>query len=323
VKILYALSNNLHSKIQADRFLSQCPKDFKIKVSAYRKYLPYSGSDWTLDPLLIPEKQNQFCFQDNKYLDVYCEQVKSFNPDLIISDLELYTSYVALILNKKIWHVSNRLHNFAIDHLFKAAIKIHKSYKTLHENSFFYQKINEIISAADKNYLYSHFCDMDERIELKSNFEWIRPYYYSAKKSEAHRHKYVAFMSDFSVVKFLKDKNDAVLFSLRQESYDNIICKQYSDIEEYSCNLSNCDYFICNGSESLISDAFYNQRKFILLKDFTRIDNLFNYQIYHKIYNFLLEGDYFIPSKINFNKEVLFLHEAINNFKNEMEITGE
>jgi len=320
VNILYALSNNYNSKIQADRFISHLDSGkFTLKVSAYRNFLPETGCDWTLDPLLIPEKSNQYLLQNNKYLDIYLDQVKSFNPDLIISDLEFYTSYVALLLGKELWHVSNKLHNFAIDQLFKYNINIFKYYKGLYDNVHYHQKLNEIIASASKNYLYSHFCDVDERIELKKGFDWIRPYHYTYKKSEAHRHGYVGVSANYSIVNFISDKKDSVLFSSNSEQYENIICKPYSNIEEYSCNLASCDYYVCNGSASFLADAFYNQRRFYLVKDFSCIDNIFNYHLYYYIYKFLIDQDGSIsPLEINMNDNVNYLHENILNFQEAM-----
>jgi len=313
VKILYAAGNNFHGKIQLERFLRNVPADCQLKVSAYKKSMPETGADWVLDPLLFPKKGGEYRFQENRYLEIYMDQVKSFDPDLIISDFEIYTSYTASVLCKKFWHVSNRLFNFAIDNLFKKHINIFTYYKDLYENHVVYSVINNLIETADRNYVYSHFCDIDERLPLKPNFYWMRPYYQSGKKSEAARHDYVVMDSGtFDPFQYLSDKaGDKIVFSENKIIYNGFVSKKLRDLDEYSCNLASCDYYVCDGTASFIADAFYNERKAIIVQNYSSIEGLFNYMIHHQVYRYLVEDDVILPSIITIDKEVKFLHERI------------
>lgn len=313
MKILYAAGNSFHSRITVERFLRNISPEHSLKISAYKKSAPSSGADWTLDPLLFPKKNGQYRFADNRYLQIYIEQVKSFDPDLIISDFELYTSFAATKLSKKLWHVSNRLFNFGIDNLFKKHINIHTYYKDLYEHHSVYALINDFIEYADKNYVYSHFCDMDERLPLKSNFDWVRPYYQIGKKSEIAKHNYVAVdVGNYNLISYLHKKvGDKVLFSNYQNIYDGFISKNLSDHDEYYCNVANCDYYVSDGSAALLSDAFYNERKMILVQNYSSLENLFNYMIYHQLYRYLVEDDVILPASICMNDDVKFLHERI------------
>jgi hypothetical protein len=312
VKILYAAPNNFHGKIQAERVLDNL-KDHQVKVAAYRASMPDSGMDWCLDPLLFPRKNNPFAFLENRYLEVYQDQVKSFDPDLIISDMEFYTSYVALNLNKRLWHVSNRLYNFSIDELFKKHINVFKYYKDVYESKQTLMIINELIAGADRNYLYSHFCDIDEKIILKNKFEWMRPYYISGKVSEVARHNYVGVdTGNYSLINLLSEKKgDKVVFSRDRAEYSNLICKDYRDKLEYSCNVRNCDYYVCDGTASFLADAFYNERRVILFQDHKSIESLFNYMLYYQIYRYLVEEDFILPAVPSLDSSVRFLHERI------------
>lgn len=313
MKILYAAGNNFHSRVQLERFLKHVPSGCQLKVAAYKKSLPSSGADWILDPLLFPKKDGHFQFLENRYLQVYMDQVKSFDPDLVISDFEIYTSYVASVLTKKLWHVSGRLFNFAIDFLFKKHINIHTYYKSLYENHVVYSIINDVVASADKNYVYSHFCDIDEKLPLKNNFNWMRPYYQAGKKSEAARHTYVTVnYGSLDNISYLSDKiGDKVIFSNDKQYYDGFILKNFSDLEEYSCNLGSCDYYVSDGTASFSADAFYNQRKSIVIQNYSSLESLFNYMIHHQVYRYLVEDDVILPSIITVDNEVKFLHERI------------
>jgi hypothetical protein len=315
MKILYAAGNNFHAKIQLERFLENFDvKNNIVKVAAYKKYLSSNyQTNWTLDCCLTPDKDNNYLFYNNKYLDIYEEQIKDFKPDLIISDLEIYSSFLSLKLNIKLWHVSNKLHNFALPDLYKDNIKVHKYYKFLYGNSHSYKNIVDIVDGADKNFVYSHFCDIDEKIFLKENFDWVRPYYYTGKKSVVYEHKYVSVdCNKINIIKYLSEKkSDCVVFSDNVMPYENITAKPYSNKEEYGCNLSNCEIFVCGGEASLLADAFYNKRKIKIFPDQASRENIFNYLIYNNIYNYMIEDDLIIPSEISFDSNVKFLHEKI------------
>jgi hypothetical protein len=316
IKILYAAGNTYESKLQLERFIEHVDyQKINIKIAGYKNYCIENCTNWILDTCNLPDKSGKYLFSNNKYLDIYEEQIKKFDPDLIISDLEIYTSYLALKLNKKLWHVSNKLYNFAIAKIYKEHINIHRFYQSLYEHSHFYKSIYDLIQSADKNFVYSHFCDIEEKIFLKEGFNLIRPYYYSGKNSNVAKHKYVAAHSrKFELINYLSDlKEDAVLFSEKIIPYHNLICKNYKDKEEYALNVSNCEVFVCHGEESFISDAFYNKRKIKILPDQTSRENMFNYLMYHNIYNYMMDGDLITPIEFNLDRSVKYLHEEIES----------
>src|SRR5574338_1119629 len=100
MKILYAASNNLNAKIQLSRFLKAMDgSKHQIKIAAYKTSSPKDISiDWTLDALLNIYKPDLLSLH-NDNLNIYFEQIKNFQPDLVISDLEYFTSYVSSDLN--------------------------------------------------------------------------------------------------------------------------------------------------------------------------------------------------------------------------------
>src|SRR5271166_1958276 len=129
MKILYAAQNNQNARIQLSRFLEAMQgSNHQIKVAAYKRSSPKNVSiDWTLDALL------NFCQPEvlslnNDNLVIYFEQVKSYSPDLIISDLEYFTSFVANEMNVPLWQCSSSLINFAITKRDKYDLGLSKYY---------------------------------------------------------------------------------------------------------------------------------------------------------------------------------------------------
>src|SRR5215472_2925063 len=115
MKILYAASNNQNAKIQLSRFLDAIGTNHQIKIAAYKKSTPSGVNvDWTLDALLNIYRPNLLSLH-NDNLDIYYEQVRSYNPDVVVSDMEYFTSYVANDLNITLIQCSSSIINFALE----------------------------------------------------------------------------------------------------------------------------------------------------------------------------------------------------------------
>jgi hypothetical protein len=100
MKILYAAGNRLGSYYQLKRFLNSVSKqNHNIKIAAYKNSTGDLNTDYTLDCLLnFTSPHTTFSFNGN--YTYYSNEIKRFNPDLIISDFEIYTSIIAA-QNKK------------------------------------------------------------------------------------------------------------------------------------------------------------------------------------------------------------------------------
>ena len=100
MKILYAANNNYSSRFQLFRFLENFSNNHTLKISAYQKSCPPNVNiDFTLDPLLHYEDFDTITIKDNENFWIYFNLIKNFSPDIIISDLEVYTNFVAQKLN--------------------------------------------------------------------------------------------------------------------------------------------------------------------------------------------------------------------------------
>jgi uncharacterized protein (TIGR00661 family) len=248
-----------------------------IKIAAYKLSSPKHVSiNWTLDALLDiyhPERLSL----DNDNLQIYYDQIKSFSPDLIISDLEYFTSYLASLLNVPLWQYSSSLLNYG---LLNNNIGLFKYYAhSLNRETEFNQRTLNLIANSNLNLIYSHFGDSSQAPELKNNFQWVRPYHQVGRDSVPCQHYLVAGFSkaNVQVVDILKHYSDSVVFmEAGAEKYQNVCVKDIDSEDEYYCNLKNCQYFVCQGQSSFLADAFYNGKFPLIYPDYQDTESIIN-----------------------------------------------
>lgn len=313
MKILYAASNSIGAKIRLHRFLNAIQgKKYNLKIAAYLKSSPSVSIDWTLNAM-FDLYSDKISF-DNDNLRIYYDQIKLFKPDLIISDLEIFTSYVANLLDIPCWQVSPLLLEEAT-----ARTGLSANYSSKYKNLFNVFPNNywgNLISNSDKRLIYSHFCDTN-LIQIKPNYEWVRPYYIEGKVSQAAEHNVVAISPNTNnkIISFCQKYKDTIFFLDKTENFNKIENKSLLDRNEYSFNLKNCNYFLSEGYSSFMADAFYNKQYAFVMPDFTDQECIMN-SLYAKKYN-LGEQIYVIDPIFN-KKEIdyklsdaEFLHQKI------------
>lgn len=319
LKILYASNNTLNSKIQLNRFLQEINgQPYLVKVAAYRN-ASNSNVDWTLDCLHNYFDKEKVSL-DNEYFINYYNSIKLFNPDLIISDLEYFTSYAANDLDIPLWQCSSSLLNYALTWRHKYSLNIFSNYSFL-MNRRSNQKYVNIIDNSNLNLIYSHFGDTDNPPSIKENFEWVRPYSYVGTKSIPCKHNMVAALlsNNKKIYKNLNKINDCVAFtSFVNEKYSNLTLKDIEDEVEYRCNVKNCNIFLCEGQTSFLADAFYNNKFTLVIPNLYDIDCIVNSMYSEKIglsKNIYSDID---VSKINkseisytLNEKINYLHERL------------
>lgn len=282
MRILYAAANNQNAKIQLARFLTAMNgSQHRIKVAAYKKSSPKQVSiDWTLD-CLLNMYQPDILTLNNDNLKIYFEQVKYYSPDLVISDLEYFTSYLAGVLGTAIWQCSSSLINYALTKREKYNMGAFKYYahvlgRSLRDN----QKIINLLDNSNGNFVYSHFGDTDTSPRLSEGFEWVRPYHQVGKSSVPCRHYLVAGLSSNNkyALHLLQHHPDSVAFIEQDvvEPYQNVLVKDIGNHEEYFCNLKNSPFFLCQGQTSFLADAFYNGKRSLIYPDHRDNEALFN-----------------------------------------------
>ena len=323
LKILYAASNSENSKIQLSRFLTAIKDNpYIIKIAAYKQSSPRDVSiDWTLDSLKNIFKPELISLDNDNFITYY-EQVKYFNPDLVISDLEYYTSYIANDLDIALWQCSSSLINYAVTNQDKSNVGFTTQYWYLLRKETRPQRIVNIIDNSNYNFVYSHFGDLNNPPSLKDNYEWIRPYHKIGKEYAPCRHNIVAGLlkSNKKIFYLLKKYPDSVAFSdFSDENYSNLLVKDISNFEEYTCNLSNSNLFVCEGQTSFLADAFYNNKYSVVMVNFKDTECVLNslfsekFQLSHTIYDSDEDLTPYIKVPIlgNYNSNVKYLHERL------------
>lgn len=168
------------------------------------------------------------------------------------------------MLNIPLWQCSSLLTNFALTKSQKYDLGIFKKYAYyLNKIPVNVQRIINIIDNSNKNFIYSHFGDTMKPLEIKQNFQWLRPYHNLGKRYTMCKHNIVAALPDSNklLINTLSKYPDTVIFTNNcDEKYKDILNKDINNEIEYFCNLYNSNIFACEGQTSFLADAFYNKK---------------------------------------------------------------
>ena len=282
-KVLYAAQNNSNARIQLARFMQVMrSKPVQIKIAAFKRSSPKGmGIDWTLDALLDISQPEIINITKNYTFDTYFDQVQFYKPDLVISDLEYFTSYIANNLNIPLWQCSSTLLNFALEDKEKRNVGLFSKYSYLmkKDNALRTGRQINIIENSDYNFVYSHLGDTVSPPDIKPKYRWIRPYYTEGKISKPCQHNIIACTdnNDRNLLSMLRGYGDCVVFTeCPPEQQPGLWMKDISNQEEYYCNLKNCNTFICGGQTSFLADAFYNGKYTATLTNFHDLECVMN-----------------------------------------------
>jgi hypothetical protein len=322
IKIVYAASNTYSAKLQLERFVAETiDKPYTIKLAAYKKSSPSNISiDWTLDCLYNMFRQGHIS-TDNQNFEIYYNHIKSFDPDLIISDLEYFTSHIANTLNTKLWQCSSSLINFALTKEEKHTLGLYNQFAILiYRNPVHYDRQVNMINNSDDNFIYSYLGDA-KQLNIQEKYQWIRPYHLIGKKSKLSQHDIVGatIENNQNILKFLHKTSDSVLFSENYyEKYTNIISKELHNDEEYISNLYNSTFFVNGGQSSFLADAYYNKKFSFIIPDYNDLECIINSVVSDRyglgrVIHDPDTCDLEIPNiNILYDNDVKFLHERID-----------
>ena len=252
MKVLYAASPGYDSYLQLSRFLQHsrnCP--YEVRVAGYRDGLLNCTADYTLDSLLgfYGRLKDKSKFKTDRYL----QEVQAYDPDLIISDFDYYTSYVAAELAIPLWIVSSFATFSALPFDQKNDLKIYRQYKQLFVNK---QKLDNHtfqIQSADARFAYSFLGDVEGAPTLEKDFYWVRPYHVQSDvKSES---RFVASLShtDKQFINYFQNLNPKIYAETDYEGY-------LPFDRQYDVDVVNSYMTFSRGETSFIADAFYNNK---------------------------------------------------------------
>lgn len=174
LKILYVAGNRDSSFYSLNRFIDTYKQFYNIKIAAYSRSIKNINVNWNLDCLLdFTHKRNTITFNNSNY-NLFKREVKRFGPDIIISDLELYSSFVAIELGIKLWQLSPVLLHYGTTESYD----IYKKYSYIFYRDVDYQNlIKKVLNYSDRKFILSHLGDSVSPPVLKDGFEWLRPNY--------------------------------------------------------------------------------------------------------------------------------------------------
>jgi hypothetical protein len=329
MKILYAACNNTNARIQLSRFLRAMQgSEHQIKVAAYKQSSPKGISiDWTLDCLLNLYKP-ELINLDNDNLQIYFDQVKYYAPDLIISDLEYFTSYIAQVLNITIWQCSSSLVSFAFQRHERYHLGVFKHYAhAINRDERHRQRLINLLDNSNGNFIYSHFGDTHQPPDLQSGYQWVRPYHQVGKSSIPCQHHLVGGIScnDKRVLGFLQRHADSVAFTdFSGESHHDVLVKDIGNQEEYFCNLKNSPLFLCQGQTSFLADAFYNGKYSFIYPDYQDAEAILNSCVSQHLglsciitLSEDLDGTHYreLSTPVIYNENIQYLHQHIEKLQ--------
>jgi hypothetical protein len=314
MKILYAANKRKSACWQLNRFIAAT--DHTVKTAAYSNQRYNCDIDWTLDAISdVFTGSSSFGIA----YDIYKEQVKSFAPDLVISDCEIITSSIANELGIKLWQVSPLLLHYGLTTTGHRGVLLSAKYPGLFKLNAYTNPIDKLVKMSDRSFVYSHLCDLKIPL-LKSKLEWVRPYHNVGDKSPIYEHNILAatINSNKALIDKLKCVGDAVYYSECKEDYVFPTKSFQNDIEYYG-NIANGNVVIVDAYEDLLADAFYNHRTPYMIPDFIEQDSI-GCMIYNEtlllgnpLYNFDFQTLPKLPQLMewNYDANVKFLHEEL------------
>jgi hypothetical protein len=267
MKILYAAGKFSSSKIQLQRFL-EFNSGHQLKIAGFR--FMNLDLDYTLDACENPSAANTFT--QNGCFTFYKKQVKDFDPDLIISDMEVFTTQIAKQIYKPLWHYSNALLTFGLSKSDNFDVGKCSAYlQSFYRNHWVKERLRKMTLMTNMNLVPSHFGDFG--LTLKKGFYWSRPYHKLATK-ELPTVPFVAATEKANkpMFYFLKQQDSAALLSPTTEIHD------FRIINPTTVNSGNLiaasKIFVCDGNPYHAADAFYNNKFSVYFCDMAHTDSV-------------------------------------------------
>lgn len=260
IKVLYAANNSMESKIQAKRILDNLPSNFDVKIAAYYNYFPkYYDVNWNLSSLfdIYNNKSKLELNSFNLKLNILHDQIKKYEPDLIISDFEPYISYIGMDLDIPIVQCSSSLIENCISytHANLGAKNRFKFFFVKNQSDKMFQDV--MLSKSVLNIIYSHFGDVDNSIIIKDKCIWARPYHIKETKDNKNNPMSVSFNNYLFYKQFKKNK-DMIFY--QEYDMDHPRVKNINNVNSYYKDLASSKFFVCEGYTTHMADAYYNNK---------------------------------------------------------------
>lgn len=310
MKILYTIGDRLGAAEFLYRFLQHKDPNWEIKVAGYHeaaskiKYL-----DWCLDAIYFNSHSLSYGDSDTLIAEKYANDIKKWQPNLIICDHEYFTPRIAQSLNIPLW-ISTPLHS-----------SVEKKEYRFYATAFWELRKAIYHFKPEKILINSPFVNLAE-----PNSDFIKPYFTKAINNQSN-----------VILNVSNNKRAIKLARLFLSKYKNIYIfndlahaqfKHNTNQGKYEEVLSKNSLYITDGATESLADAIYNNCKIIVSPSFSNTESGYN-GLYIKNNKFgqyvgqieLLETfapDYLEDPIHNYNlnnSEYLQLHETIKLYE--------
>ena len=251
MKILYAANDNLESCLQLNRFLINFPWDqHTLKVAGYSGYDYLIDIDFNLNFVKSFYSKVSVTLNTDNY-NIFCSQLDRFEPDLIISDLDKFSSNYAILNNVKLWQYSSNLLQYCLPHYWHLKLRIANRYN-------YEQMYSYIINNSDKILLptlYDQFgLTLDNKVTL------VNPLSFKGSEDKEIYNNCISLLENKRKYLKLADSKSVVFTTNTFEFFNNFKLKHlYSDINYYN-NIHNSKAYVCDLYDDLIFDGLLNNK---------------------------------------------------------------
>lgn len=312
-KILLFSKRDANSIHQLNNTIYDLSKgDYKLKVFSY--YNQNSISDFILDSAFFFNLRGSD--NNSKFTSTYqaaLKYIETYNPDLILSDLDFLPFYIARDLDIKLWVVSSDLLFYATE--FKTKLLLEKKYKVYYKNNRTFLINIELFEYADKLLIYSQTPDIiDDNIE--SGYSFVYP----EKKDKLILNGFniANTKADFDLLKKLRNKHDNINYFC-SDNIDNLKLKNINIFNIYEGN-NYINYNLSLSNGCLINSFIETNSPINLFVDFYDKNSIFyaKYLEYNNMANIC--NDNFLISEKQCNiikKNHLTLNDIIKEWRND------
>lgn len=312
--------------MQLSRFLQNSKgRDYEVRVAGFQGDLHDIDADYTLDSLLDFYGKSASKPVTGKNFQRYLDEIDTYKPDLILSDLEFFTTYAANELQIPYWIVSSFAIYFALTKQFKDSLGVSKHYRSILFDNKNFHRYQFQLNNADQRFIYHFLCDAPTPPELMNDCHWVRPYFVTSDLKIEPRFVAALSSTDKPFVKMISKMVPNRYYS--NTSYENLHNNSHLDLSSplYASDVKNALMLFSSGETSILADAAYNGKRSLIYPDYKSKESIVNsrlvefFDLGEKIYtrkNFeqiysLVSKD--LSIKLNPDKNVKFLHEYIED----------
>lgn len=268
MKILYATRDSYFASDHLKRFMIS-NKDHEIKIATTIKGSnSIKNVDWILDPIINSVNRrylkrisdiNLPPGDPDLMMDLLSD-IKRYKPDIFISDMDNYVSRFikdifdikCILYSPNLLTNSIKWNNKNYEYRYSSSIYDFRCSKSDENMDYYLRIVNSTIP----------FLDI---AELNGNFEYNSPVWVSSIPNNEFNYNVIFPLTDNDrideVVKVLKYRDDVALFVYDKSKVDNKLIFDLNDNELYSKVLHNAEWFISDGNNSYLADAFFNDKK--------------------------------------------------------------